>query len=200
MYFLKIFRKESSKHGFQHSQRSCAPAFFLALCLGMVPLARAQVVPAADQGGLSLSAGGTASGYYLNYGEQKLLGATAFIDADTRRNLSVEAEVRQLQFHNTTGITATTYLAGGRYFRNVGRFQIYAKFLAGFGHANLEFGLAQANSMVIAPGGGVDFLLNRRVHLRLADFEYQRWPQAVYGSTPSLASTGISSGIRFRIF
>jgi len=200
MSFQRMFRMGSTNHGAVRDKCIYSPAFLLAVCLSMAPLARAQVVPAADQGGLSLSAGGTASGYYLNYGEQKLLGVTAFVDADTRRNLSAEAEVRQLQFHNTTGITATTYLAGGRYFRNVARFQIYAKFLAGFGHANLEFGLAQANSLVIAPGGGVDFMLNRRVHLRLADFEYQRWPQAVYGPTPSLASTGVSTGIRFRIF
>jgi len=200
MRLRSLFRMRRFGHGFGRDKGSYASAILIACCLGMTPIARAQVVPAADQGGLTLSAGGTASGYYLNYGEQKLLGVSAFVDADTRRHLSAEAEVRRLQFHNTNDITATTYLAGGRYFRNVARFQVYAKFLAGFGHANMDFGLAQANSMVIAPGGGVDFLLNRRVHFRLADFEYQRWPQAVYGSTPSFASTGISSGIRIRVF
>lgn len=175
-------------------------AVVLVACIGIAHPVRAQVVPAADKGGLMLSAGGTVSGYYLNYGEQKLLGVSAFFDAETRRHLSAEAEVRRLQFHNTNDETATSYLAGGRYFRDFGRFQPYAKFLAGFGHANLEFGLAQANSLVIAPGGGVDFRLNRSVCLRLADFEYQRWPQAVYGSTPALSSTGISSGLRIRVF
>jgi hypothetical protein len=200
MSFQRLVQLWIEMRGFGLGRSLPCPAILLAVCLGITLPGRAQVVPAADQGGLNLSAGGTASGYYLNYGEQKLLGVSAFVDVDTRRHLSAEAEVRRLQFHNTNDVTVTTYLAGGRYFRNVGRFQIYAKFLSGFGHADLEFGVAQANSLVIAPGGGVDFLLNHRVHLRLADFEYQRWPQAVYGSTPSLASTGISSGIRIRVF
>ena len=55
-------------------------------------------------------------------------------------------------------------------------------------------------AVVIAPGGGVDFRLNRRIHLRLADFEYQFWPQAAYGTTPAFSSIGVSSGIRVRIF
>ena len=146
-----------------------------------------------------LSAGGTASGYFLNYGEQKLLGVSAFFDADTRRNLGVEAETRWLNFHDSNDINATTYLAGARYYRDLGRFQPYAKGLVGFGHANLTFGLGQANSLVVAPGGGLDFLVNRRIHLRVVDLEYQRWPQAVFGST-SFDSVGISSGIRVRVF
>jgi hypothetical protein len=166
----------------------------------MARRAEAQVVYSADEGGLLLSAGGTASGYYLNYGEQKLLGATAFIEADTRRHLGIEAEARWLEFHQTNDINAATYLGGVRYFRDYGRFQPYAKGLVGFGQANLAFSLGQANSLVIVPGGGVDYRLNRRIHLRLADFEYQFWPQATYGTTPAFSSIGVSSGIRVRIF
>jgi len=172
----------------------------LILCLAVAQKTRGQVVPAGDQGGLMLSVGVAASGYTLSYGEQELLGYSAFFDADTRRHLGLEAEARRLEFHNTDDITATTWLGGVRYFRNVGRFQIYGKGLVGFAHANLEFGLGHANSLAIAPGGGVDFILKRRTHLRLADFEYQVWPQAVYGSAPAFKSIGISSGIRFRVF
>jgi hypothetical protein len=169
-------------------------------CLTIASIAQGQVVPAAEGGRPILSAGGATSAYYLNYGEQKLLGFSAFFDADNRSHFAAEAEVRRLEFHQTNDVNATTYLAGVRYYINVGNFQPYAKGLAGFGHANLAFGLGQANSMVIAPGGGLDFFLNRSVHLRLADFEYQRWPQAVYGSIPTFASFGVSSGIRVRVF
>jgi hypothetical protein len=200
MSFKSLVRFWSGMRSFAFGRSLPCQAIVLAFCLGRSLPARAQVVPAADKGGLILSAGGTASGYTLNYGEQKLLGVTVFVDADTRRHVSAEAEVRRLQFHNTNDITATTYLAGVRYFRDAARFQLYAKFLAGIGHANLAFGVAQANSLVIAPGGGLDFRLTRRIHLRMADFEYQLWPQAVYGSTPSFASAGISSGIRIRVF
>ena len=176
------------------------PAVFLAIGLAMAHPAQGQVVPSADEGGLLLSAGGTASGYYLNYGEQKLLGASAFVEADTRRHIRVEAEARWLQFHQTNDINARTYLGGASYFRDYGRFQPYAKSLVGFGQANLAFGLGQAKSLVIAPGGGVDFRFTRRIRFRLADFEYQFWPQATYGTTPAFSSVGLSSGIRVRIF
>ena len=176
------------------------PVMLLAFCFNVAQTARGQVVPAGDEGGLRLSVGVAASGYTLNYGEQKLLGGSVFFEADTRRHLSAEAEVRSLRFHNTKDISATTYLAGARYFRDFGRFQPYAKGLAGFGHANLAFSLGQANSLVIAPGGGVDFILNRQIHLRLSDFEYQLWPQAKFTSAPAFHSIGISSGIRFRVF
>jgi hypothetical protein len=196
MIFRSVFRLWS---GMPARGAICQSLVFSA-CLGIACTAKCQVVPAADEGGLMLSAGGAASGFYLNYGEQKMLGVVAFIDADTRRHLGIEAETRWLEFHNTNDINATTYLAGVRYFRDFGRLQPYAKCLVGFGHANLAFRLGQANSLVIAPGGGLDFLLNRRIHFRLIDFEYQRWPQGVYDSAPSFASVGISSGIRVRVF
>jgi hypothetical protein len=43
----------------------------------------------------------------------------------------------------------------------------------------------------------VDFRINHGICVRLADFEYQIWPQFTYGS---MSSVGISAGIRFRIF
>jgi hypothetical protein len=78
-----------------------------------------------------------------------------------------------------------------------GRFQPYAKGLVGFGQFNYPYNQGQDTDLVIAPGGGVDFRLTRRVRLRLADFEYQFWPQFHYGA---LSSYGVSSGVRVRIF
>ena len=190
----------SGKAGLRRGRDAICQAMVLSLCLGLAQSAKSQVVQAGNSGLLRLSAGGTASGYYLNYGEQRLLGGSAFFDAQTRRHLGVEAEVRILEYHNSNDVNAATYLAGFRYFRDYGRLQPYAKGLVGFGRANLAFGLGQANSLVIAPGGGFDYRLNRRVFLRLADFEYQRWPEADYGSAPPFDSIGISSGIRFRFF
>lgn len=200
MSLRPIFQSGSGNPASRLGRCACFPGAIFSFCLSIAICAHAQVVPAGDEGGVMLSVGAAASGYTLNYGEQRFLGVSAFFDADTRRHLGAEAEVRSLEFHNTNDITATTYLAGARYFRDIGRFQIYAKGMVGFGHANLAFGLGQANSLVVAPGGGVDFILTRRIHLRLADIEYQRWPQAVYESTPAFASVGISSGIRIRVF
>jgi hypothetical protein len=169
----------------------------LAVCLGATGAAHGQVVPAADRGGLTLSAGGMASGYYVQYGKVKLLGAAAFVDADTRRHIGIEGEARWLDFHQTNDIHDSTYMAGPRYHREVGRFQPYVKGLVGVGHFNFPYNYAKGNYLVVAPGGGVDFRLNHRIQIRVADFEYQIWPQFTYGQ---MSSVGVSSGIRVRLF
>jgi hypothetical protein len=169
----------------------------LAACLALARAASGQVVPAADAGGLMLSAGATASGYYLQYGERKMLGVTGFVDADTRRRLGLEGEARWLVFRQTENVHVSTYAIGPRYRMNIGRFQPYAKGLVGFGEFNYPYNYAHGSYLVVAPGGGIDFRLNRRIHLRLADFEYQYWPRFTFGA---MSSFGVSSGIRVRVF
>jgi hypothetical protein len=169
----------------------------LVICLVTARPMRAQVAPAADAGGILLSVGGTGSGYELQYGQRSLLGVSGFVDADLRRHVGVEAEGRWLIFHETANVHTATYLAGPRGFWQIGRFEPYAKGLAGIGSFNFPYNYAHGRYLVIAPGAGVDYRLNHRVRLRLVDFEYQYWPQFTYGA---MSSYGISSGIRFRIF
>jgi len=176
----------------------------LAVCSGLASMARAQVVPAADAGGVRLSAGGTASGYYLNYGEMKIMGATAFVDFDTLRHFGLEGEARWLAFHlpddqhgPAADEHATTYLAGPRYSRYYGRFQPYAKALVGIGQFNYPYNFAKETDLVVAPGGGFDYRLTHRIRWRAVDFEYQIWPQFQYGR---MSSYGLSSGLRIKIF
>jgi hypothetical protein len=173
------------------------PVIFLAIFLAPAHRASAQVVPSADAGGLTVSAGATGSGYYLQYGERKMLGVTGFVDLDTRRHLGIEGEARWLAFHQTADVHATTYAIGPRYHLNKGRFQPYAKALVGIGQFNFPYNYATGNYLVVAPGGGVDYRLNNRFRVRLADFEYQYWPQFTYGA---MTSVGVSTGIRVRIF
>ena len=168
-----------------------------AACLALQRTAVAQSVPPGDQGGLTLSVGGMASGYYLGYGQTKLLGATAFVDADTRRRLGFEAEARWLEYHQTANIHAETYTAGPRFSLDYGRLQPYVKGLVGIGQFNFPYNYATGNYLVIAPGGGVDYRLTHRIRIRAIDFEYQIWPQFTYGL---MSSYGLSTGIRYRIF
>ena len=76
-----------SFHNFGKSGHAVYPLVLLAIAVspGMGRPAAAQVAPSADVGSFGLSAGGTASGYFLQYGERKMLGATAFVDLDTIR-------------------------------------------------------------------------------------------------------------------
>jgi len=173
------------------------PLVFGATLLTPGLAAHAQAVQSADRGGMRLSAGGTASGYSLGYGDQKLVGVTAFVDVDGRQHLGAEGEARWLVFHQSNQEHATTYLAGPRYSMYYGRFQPYVKGLVGFGQFNYPYDLGRDNCLVVAPGGGVDFRLTRRIRLRAVDFEYQFWPQFHYGQ---MSSYGLSSGIRIKIF
>jgi hypothetical protein len=156
-------------------------------------------VPAGFQDRISISAGGTASEYYLQFGQTRVLGATPFADIDIWRHYGIEAETRFLEFNQPQpqNIHAETYLAGPRYRINLGKFQLYAKGLVGFGVLHYTYGLGTDHDFVAAPGGGVDYHISPRVHIRLADVEYQCWPDAHYGL---MSSFGISAGFRVRIF
>jgi hypothetical protein len=172
-------------------------AVLLSACLASSPPTYAQVVPSGDAGGYNLTVGAMATGYALGYGDRKMLGIAAVADLDTKRRTGFEGEAQWLVFHQTANVHTTTWLVGPRYHLTFGRIQPYAKVLVGFGQFNYPYNLGQDTDLVIAPGGGVDYRINRRVRIRLADFEYQFWPQFHYGA---LSSYGVSSGIRIRIF
>jgi len=177
--------------------KAALAAALLSGCLGLTATATAQVAPSATSGPFKLSAGGTASGYYLQYGEQKLLGASAFVDADMTRGFGVEAEGRWLEWHQTNEVHAETYSAGLRYHMNFSRFQPYAKGLIGFGDFNFPFNYAHGRYLTVTAGGGVDYHWRNRISFRLADVEWQDWPQFTYGA---MNSVGVSSGIKVDIF
>jgi hypothetical protein len=180
--------------------RFCAmtlPCILMTVGLAMAGTASAQVVPSGDGGGLNIFAGATGSGFTVQYGQRKMLGVSAIVDVDTRRAIGLEGEARWLIFHQTEEVHATTWLAGPRYHRSIGKFQIYGKGLVGVGDFNFPYNYAHGSYLVIAPGGGVDYALTHRVRLRIADFEYQYWPQFTYGPMSSL---GISTGLRIRVF
>jgi hypothetical protein len=157
-----------------------------------------QSAPSTIGGDESITAGGTFSGYHLNYGSRTLLGASAYVDADYNLRFGIEGEARWLNFRQRADVNAATYLIGPRYvFRPMGRARPYAKFLVGGGHFNFPYDYAQGNYFVIAPGGGIDYRINRRIRFRMVDVEYQYWPQFTYGA---LSSVGISTGIAFHFY
>jgi hypothetical protein len=177
--------------------RAVFPAVLAAVCLAFVHPAAAQVVPSGDAGGFTLVAGGTASGYAVQYGQQKLLGVAAVVDVDTRRRIGIEGEARWLMYHETDGLHATTWSIGPRYHFSKGKLQFYSKGLIGIGDFTFPYNYAHGSYLVISPGGGVDYRWRHKVSFRLADFEYQYWPQFTYGA---MSSYGLSAGVRYHIF
>jgi hypothetical protein len=174
-------------------------AVLLAICLAAPAVASGQTQVSGWQGGFTLSVGGTASGYYLGYGQRKLLGPSAFFDADTRRHFGVEGEARWEKYFQTADVHDTTWLIGPRYsiFPVNKKFYPYVRTLIGVGQFNFPYSYAKGNYLVIAPGAGLDYRIGRRIRIRVVDFEYQYWNQFTYGNLPSY---GISSGIRVRVF
>lgn len=172
-------------------------AILIFMFAGGESLAWGQAPESADMTRPSLWAGGSVSGYYLQYGERKMWGATAFVDADSAHHIGLEGEGRWLEFHQTANVHTETYTIGPRYHVSIGRFQPYAKGLIGIGNFNFPYNYAYGTYVVVGFGGGADYYLGRRWSVRLADVEFQDWPQFTFGA---LTSTGVSSGIRYRIF
>lgn len=177
--------------------RMAVSTVLVAACLALVRPAAAQVVDDGDKGGIGLTAGGTVSGYEVGYGQQKLLGVAAIVDGQSRRPLGFEAESRWLMYHQTNGVHATTWTAGPRYRFDRGKLQFYGKALIGVGDFTFPYNYAHGSYLVISPGGGVDYRYTRKISFRLADFEYQYWPQFTFGA---MSSYGVSAGIRYHIF
>lgn len=159
--------------------------------------ARAQVKPQASANGLGLSVGATGSGMYVQYGERKMIGVAPFFDFDTGHRIGVEGEARFVQFHQTADLHFTTYSIGARYHFNFRQFQPYAKGLIGIGEFNFPYNYATGHYMVVTVGGGVDYRFRQsRIHFRVADAEWQYWPQFTYGAMTTL---GVSAGVRVNI-
>jgi hypothetical protein len=160
-------------------------------------IARAQVGPSGDRGALAISAGATASGEYVQYGERRMLGIAGFVDADTRRHLGVEAEGRWEEYYQTADVHLETYSVGARYHFTLRRFQPYVKGLIGFGDFNFPYNLATGRYLVTTGGAGLDLRLGQRFQLRAADVEYQYWPQFTFGSMTTMSA---SFGLRVHVF
>lgn len=172
-------------------------AALLAVVLAMPRTSSAQVAASGEQGGFSIHAGATGSGYQVQYGQQQLIGIAAVVDVDTRRRLGIEAEGRWLMYNNPAQMQITTYMAGPRYHVSFGKFQVYGKGLVGTGQMTFPYDYAKGTYLAFAPGGGVDYEWKRRISVRVVDFEYQIWPQFTYGS---MSSAGVSAGILYRFF
>jgi hypothetical protein len=170
-------------------------ALMLGLLTGGAVRARAQSPESATGGEQHLSVGGNINGTYLGYGERWLGGAGASVDLRINRRLGVEGEANFTFYRQFANTHATTYLGGPRYtFPTHGRFRPYAKGLIGGGYFYFPYHYATGSYFVVAPGAGVDYRLNYRWRLRLADFEYQYWPQFTFGATQNYA---ITTGIRY---
>jgi len=175
--------------------------------------ARAQVVPSATRGHLSLTAGALGSIYqpdYAGFAEaetapNRLYGVGAFVDMRFTRWVQIEGEGRWLRFNEFEGIDEDNYLIGPRlpihHFRFLNATP-YAKVLAGMSRMDFEDNNGSGRYAALAYGGGIDFRLTKRFSAR-GDFEYQQWLQ--WPNIPGIPNSplfpyGASAGIGYKIF
>jgi hypothetical protein len=170
------------------------------LLLASASIAHAQTTPEGNRGVLQLSVGGTGSFDTIQYGSRKMFGAGAFVDAENTGHFGLEAEARWIEFpQQNDNVHAETYSIGGRYhWVLTSHWQPYVKALIGFGDFNYAYNLGREHGdLVVTAGGGVEFRASHRIYFRVADFEYQDWPEAYYGN---LTPINISAGLKVRIF
>ena len=151
----------------------------------------------------SINVGGYFSYGQMDYGQHHNLGIGAYGDFDYRiwRNfgVGVEGEARFMNFHEQSGVYDQNFLGGPRVTYRLGsRWVPYVKFLAG--GTRFHYPPFISNQIytytTLAPGGGIDFNLNRRLTIRPADFEYQHLDFPPTGLTPWVYSAGVS----YRLF
>jgi hypothetical protein len=162
----------------------------------------AQAIPTAIQQA-SLWGGVEASYSNPSFAPNKMMGIGGWVDADWRRGVGAEAEIRFLAFNGFYGEKESTYLFGPRAFLFPStHWRPYGKLLVGDGRITYPFTIGSGGYFAIVAGGGLDYLPNRKWRFRV-DYEYQRWLNSpgIKGEPDpdSIAPMGISLGIGYRI-
>jgi hypothetical protein len=200
MSFVHNFRcRQTQRTGIEFRVRTFFLLLAAALLVAWAGVAHAQTTPEGNRGVLQLSAGGTGSFDSIQYGSRQMFGVGAFVDAETTGHFGLEAEGRWIEFpQQNDDVHAETYSIGGRYhWVLTNHWQPYAKALIGFGSFNYAYGLGQDHDLIVTAGGGVDFRATHRIYFRVAEFEYQDWPEAQFGN---LIPFNVSAGLKVRIF
>jgi hypothetical protein len=166
---------------------------WFACVFGLSIFAHSQASPTAERhGALQIGAGAT----YVSpdYGSKNDAGPTFFLDYDFTPHLGIEGTIHYTSIITPGDIGEDTYLVGPRYVFHHNRFRPYAKVLAGVGQINLQFDYAphqKYSKFVYAFGGGLDYLVTRKINVRAIDFEYQQWPgMAPHGLSPYAITVG----------
>jgi hypothetical protein len=159
---------------------------------------QAQAAPSAFHSPLSLTVGGTASIFEVDYVPAKIGGVGAYVDLNIFHGVGLEAEGRWQRFHEPYGISQDNYLVGPRVqVLHLWKAHPYVKVLGGFTNMNFGSGIGTGRFTTVAFGGGVDLRLTRKISVRAIDAEYQWWPDFL---GTRLNPYGLSAGVSYRIF
>lgn len=167
----------------------------LALAFGaFAPHLFGQAVPTAfRQSTFQLGGGFTFAG--PDYSPQTIFGLSLWGDYNFTRNIGAEISLHQVNLGSKAPIGENSYVIGPRYVVHYKKIEPYAKALLGFGV--FEYNYTQPHThdawFTYGIGGGIDYHVVPRINLRLADVEFQNWPNfPPTGLTPVVYTFGAS--------
>lgn len=103
----------------------------------------------------------------------RLSGVGALANFNWNHRLGVEAHARFLSFNSWNGETEQDYLVGPRYtFMHSNKWRPFAEFQVGLVKIQYPFSIGNGISFAMAPGGGLEYRLNRKWSVR-GTYEYQ---------------------------
>ncbi len=182
--------------------------FLIVAALLMAPgFVAAQSDYSAERGPVAFTVGGSYSFFNAAYGGYKVMGPVAYGEFSPLiwDHAALEGEGRWLTMGGSRGFSEYNYLIGPVYRMTLSEhraFHPYVKGLVGAGIVDFPNHLAVGRYFVAAPGGGVDYTLNRRWRVR-ADYEYQIWAGAsdIPGKAGgTMMPNGLSVGLRYRVY
>jgi hypothetical protein len=130
-----------------------------------------------------------------DYEPNTIVGFSFYGDYDFVPHFGIEGSIHLGNMVTPSGISQSTYFGGPRFVYNKGRFHPYAKALLGLGVFTFQgtngHPSESSTHKAYAFGGGLDYVVNRRLNVRAFDMEYQRWPGfSVHGLTPIAFTAG----------
>jgi len=164
------------------------------LSLFAIPYAlHGQATPTASRS-LAIQLGGEVTGGAPDYTPKKIGGFSIFGDIDYGAHFGVEVAYHDLNIHTPWDLGESSTVFDLRYKLNKRKFHPFGK--AGFVLASQNFQEGYYASSYSTKhkgaeaGTGVDYYLTEKIHLRLLDYEYQRWSFQPHGLTPWMISVG----------
>lgn len=138
-------------------------------------------------------------------GKRQALGLAGFVDLHVTPRWGGEGEARWLHWNQESVQIESNYLVGPRYrVVRYDRLSGWVKLLVGAGLITTSYypqaGSVKGSYFVYAPGGTLEYQLNRRLSLR-ADYEFQEWPSfvaGVPGHNHGLTPNGMSFGMSYK--
>lgn len=176
------------------------------LCVAWAMAIEAQTVADGRGGAASLWAGAEYASFQAGFpvdSTVRLAGLGAFATYNLNRHYALEMHARFLNLNSWNGETQQDYLIGPRYsFLRGEKLRPFAYFQVGMVKIQYPFQVGTGSSLALAPGGGVEYRLGRKLSVRGA-YEFQMLTNSPdFTNEPhfGIRPNGASIGIAYRIF